>query len=145
MGSCMSNNSAKTEPQTKNKKSNGDSPAEKKFDFDQQTLADFLKEKNNLDHVWAEMDKDNNGYLDRAEFQHLLQVALSYFCNLRDPDMPRPDDDTMGPFVEKLSAELVPHIDENGDGQITRKEFERFGQYLCQEHKKLKKELEPAS
>ena len=147
MGSCVSNdtkaNTATTKANGGDHKSPKSAKEDRAFKVDKNTLADFLHKKENLDHVWSQMDKDNNGYLDQEEFQRLLRVALAYFCELRDPDMPRPDDATMTPFVEKLSAELSPHIDKNGDGRISQAEFLEFGNYLDDEHKKLQNELQP--
>jgi len=102
----------------------------------------FLNGKSNLDKIWKRFDKDGNGYIDEKELEDLIFCALCFFCTERDPDMPEPDREKCDPFVKKILLDLKPNLDDNGDGVISRDEFEKFGQYLTSEYKKLKNEIQ---
>lgn len=107
------------------------------FEPDEQQLAAFLAKQDNLDAVWTQMDKDGNNVLDRREFQHLLYVSLSYFCQQVDPRKSRPTREEMEPYVQVLTYKLGPRMDKNRDGKISRREFNAFGEYLFDEQRKL--------
>jgi len=109
---------------------------------DRKALVNFLNGKSNLDKIWKRFDKDGNGYIDEKELEDLIFCALCFFCTERDPDMPEPDREKCDPFVKKILLDLKPNLDDNGDGVISRDEFEKFGQYLTSEYKKLKNEIQ---
>lgn len=81
------------------------------------------------------------GSIDESELKDLIYCALVFFCTERDPDMPEPPRDQCDPFIEKIIEDLKPNLDKNGDNEISRDEFEAFGQYLNQEYAKLKSEI----
>merc|ERR1712139_462300 len=59
-----------------------------------------------------------------------------------DPNMETPTKEEIQAFVDQLVGELMPVVDKNGDGEISKEEFKTFGTYLEIEYKKLQKELQ---
>jgi len=106
-------------------------------EIDREVLANFLQNRQNLQTIWKQFNKNEDDVLDRSDFDHLLFCALQIFCKERDPNMPPPSRSTLEPFIEKLRNELAPRIDRDGDGVISFEEFRSFGEYLKQEYRKL--------
>merc|ERR1719188_2906093 len=109
---------------------------------DGKAIENFLTDKGNLDQLWNQFDKDNNGTIDADEFRTLIYSSLTFFCQKRNPDLPAPNKEQMGPFIDKLVKQLQPFVDKDQDMQITKDKFASYGTYLTTEFAKLQKELE---
>lgn len=95
-----------------------------------------------LDELWAQFDKNGDGFIDGREFKQLIYTSLKHFCQKRNPHSPPPSQAAMKPFVKKLASELHGFVDEDKDEKITREEFAGYGTYLTAEFAKVQAELE---
>jgi len=123
MGACCSNESA---PDTQV--------------ADSKAMDNFLS-GGELDELWAQFDKNNDGFIDGKEFKQLIYISLRHFCEERNPHSPPPTQAAMKPFIKKLVLELQPFVDQDKDTNITREEFAGYGTYLTAEFEKVQAEL----
>jgi len=108
---------------------------------DRKALIAYLNNKANLDKLWQRFDRDGNGVIDEDELKELLYRALCLFCKERAPNLEEPTKEQCDSFIKRMMLDLKPYLDENGDGVISRSEFEKFGTYLNREYDKLKKDI----
>jgi len=95
-----------------------------------------------LEELWKQFDKNNDGFIDGDEFKQLIYVSLKHFCKARNPHSPPPSQSSMKPFIKKLVGELQPFVDKDKDMKITLHEFQGYGNYLRKEFELVQKELE---
>jgi len=107
---------------------------------DEATVRNFLT-GGNIDNLWRQFDLNGDGHIDAAEFNNLVFVSLKFFCTERNPENDPPKQEEMQPFIDKLVRQLRPFVDKDNNMQISRDEFESYGEYLTNEFAKLQKEL----
>jgi len=108
---------------------------------DSQAVHNFLS-GGELDDLWSQFDKNNDGFIDGKEFKQLIYVSLRHFCQQRNPHSPPPSEASMKPFITKLAKELQPFVDKDEDKKITREEFGGYGEYLTKEFEKVQADLD---
>jgi len=95
-----------------------------------------------LDGLWDQFDKNNDGFIDEEEFNQLIYVSLRHFCEQRNPHSPPPTQAAMKPFIKNLVEQLHPFVDKDNDKTITRAEFKGYGDYLTAEFEKVQADLQ---
>jgi len=93
-----------------------------------------------LEDLWNQFDKNNDGFIDGAEFKLLIYVSLKHFCQHRNPHKPPPSQASLKPFIKKLVKDLQPFVDKDKDMKITLEEFKGYGTYLEKEFEKVQAE-----
>jgi len=94
-----------------------------------------------LDDLWKQFDKNEDGFIDGEEFKQLIYVSLRHFCEQRNPHSPPPTQASMKPFIKKLVVDLQPFLDKDKNKKITREEFKGYGKYLTAEFEKVQSEI----
>jgi len=94
-----------------------------------------------LDDLWKQFDKNEDGFIDGDEFKQLLYISLRHFCEQRNPHSPPPTQASMKPFIKKLVNDLQPFLDKDKNKKITREEFKGYGKYLTAEFEKVQAEI----
>jgi len=94
-----------------------------------------------LDELWKQFDKNEDGFIDGEEFKQLIYVSLRHFCEHRNPHSPPPTKASMKPFIKKLATDLQPFLDTDKNKQITKEEFKGYGKYLTAEFEKVQAEI----
>lgn len=88
--------------------------AMKEFDehCDDDNVSNRLRQLSNADEAFDEIDVDNSGYLDGQEIGEALLLASG------------PTDPGEGQIIQKLASDLIKLYDINGDGVISRSEYQ---------------------
>jgi len=110
---------------------------------DSEAMEDFLS-GGELESLWNQFDKNNDGFIDGAEFKQLIYASLKHFCHKRNPHKPPPSQNSLKPHIKKLVSDLQPFIDKDKDMKITLEEFKGYGKYLTKEFEQVQAEMNQA-
>ena len=90
-------------------------------DFMKLTMSEDKTETENLvKKIFAVVDKDGNGALDKQEMTQMMQQFATYMCKKSNEAMPSQEE------IEEVATQGLAEMDENSDGKVTEEEFLKY-------------------
>ena len=70
--------------------------------------------------IFAVVDKDHNGALDKQEMTDMMKQFATYMCKKSNEAMPSNEE------IEEVAQQGLAEMDENADGKVTEEEFLKY-------------------